>query len=158
MREYIHQLAQWPEVQWNYDAFADKLAQVRHNQGRLLGRMESFGFHFQQESLLVIGHLIVRQTAIGDAVGLAVKRLQDRPQDHRVLILLTDGRANVALGEGDPWQEALQIAGALRCHSLVVDTGASNHLPQRTSELADALKAPLVTLGDLEGMEELTIR
>jgi magnesium chelatase subunit D len=75
-----------------------------------------------------------------------------------VLILLTDGRANVALGRGDPWQEALQIAGELRCHSLVVDTGTSIHLPQRTSELADALKAPLVNLGDLEGMEELTIR
>jgi magnesium chelatase subunit D len=75
-----------------------------------------------------------------------------------VLILLTDGRANVALGRGDPWQEALQIAGELRCHSLVVDTGTSIHLPQRTSELASALKAPLVTLGDLEGMEELTFR
>ena len=74
-----------------------------------------------------------------------------------LLILLTDGRANVALGRGDPWQEALQIAADLRCHSLVVDTGTSIHLPQRTSELADALKSRLVTLGDLEGMEELTI-
>jgi magnesium chelatase subunit D len=75
-----------------------------------------------------------------------------------LLILLTDGRANVALGRGDPWQEALQIAAELRCHSLVVDTGTSDHLPQRTSELADALKASLVTLGDLEGMEELAVR
>ena len=31
------------------------------------------------------------QTAIGDAVGLAVKRLRARPADHRVLVLLTDG-------------------------------------------------------------------
>jgi magnesium chelatase subunit D len=75
-----------------------------------------------------------------------------------LLVLLTDGRANVALGKGDPWQEALQIAGELRCHSLVVDTGTSDHLRDRTSELADALKAPLVTLEDLESMEELTIR
>ena len=32
-----------------------------------------------------------RETAIGDAIGLAVKRLRQRPSDQRVLILLTDG-------------------------------------------------------------------
>ena len=31
------------------------------------------------------------QTAIGDAIGLAVKRLRERPMEKRVLVLLTDG-------------------------------------------------------------------
>ena len=31
------------------------------------------------------------QTAIGDAIGLAVKRLRERPMQERVLVLLTDG-------------------------------------------------------------------
>lgn len=35
------------------------------------------------------------RTAIGDAIGLSVKRLRSRPKDSRVLILLTDG-ANTA--------------------------------------------------------------
>ena len=43
-------------------------------------------------------------TAIGDAIGLAIKRLQDRPENHRILILLTDG-ANTA-GELDPVRAA----------------------------------------------------
>lgn len=34
-------------------------------------------------------------TAIGDTIGLAIKRLRDRPADSRVLILLTDGANNV---------------------------------------------------------------
>jgi len=38
----------------------------------------------------VIG-LAGEQTAIGDAIGLAVKRLRERPAENRVLILLTDG-------------------------------------------------------------------
>ena len=38
-----------------------------------------------------------QQTAIGDAIGLAVKRFEKQPQDTRVLILLTDG-ANTAGG------------------------------------------------------------
>ena len=32
-----------------------------------------------------------QETAIGDAIGLAVKRLRERPAENRVLILLTDG-------------------------------------------------------------------
>lgn len=41
-----------------------------------------------------------KETAIGDAIGLAVKRLRKHPLDSRVLILLTDG-ANTA-GEVSP--------------------------------------------------------
>ncbi len=44
------------------------------------------------------------KTAIGDAIGLAVKRLQSRPSENRVLILLTDGVNNV--GEVSPLQAA----------------------------------------------------
>jgi Ca-activated chloride channel family protein len=43
-------------------------------------------------------------TAIGDAIGLSVKRLQDRPENHRVVILLTDGASNA--GELEPAQGA----------------------------------------------------
>jgi Ca-activated chloride channel family protein len=42
----------------------------------------------------VIG-LAGRETAIGDAIALAVKRLREQPQDNRVLVVLTDG-ANTA--------------------------------------------------------------
>ncbi|PDH36649.1 MAG: BatB protein [OM182 bacterium MED-G24] len=44
------------------------------------------------------------KTAIGDAIGLAVKRLRARPSEQRVLILLTDGRNN--FGELTPMQAA----------------------------------------------------
>lgn len=44
------------------------------------------------------------QTSIGDAIGLAVKRLKDEQVDSRVLILLTDG-ANTA-GEVSPMKAA----------------------------------------------------
>jgi Ca-activated chloride channel homolog len=43
-------------------------------------------------------------TAIGDAIGLAIKRLQDHPKNSRVLILLTDG-SNTA-GNVEPLQAA----------------------------------------------------
>jgi len=49
-------------------------------------------------------------TAIGDAIGLSVKRLMQRPAEHRVLILLTDG-ANTA-GEVAPLKAAELAAQA----------------------------------------------
>ena len=45
-----------------------------------------------------------KETAIGDAIGLAVKRLRNQPQENRVLIILTDG-ANTA-GEVEPLKAA----------------------------------------------------
>ena len=40
---YIHQLTDWPVFEWAQDLLGDKLASVRHRQGRLLGRFESLG-------------------------------------------------------------------------------------------------------------------
>src|SRR5205823_7520198 len=52
MVEYIHQLSDWPKFRWDQEALAGPLAEVRHRQGRLLGRMESLGFMLQKEAEL----------------------------------------------------------------------------------------------------------
>lgn len=64
-----------------------------------------------------------RATAIGDAVGLAVKRLRDRPQDQRVAIMLTDG-ANTA-GEISP-DKATDIAAAAGVRLYTIGIGAES--------------------------------
>ena len=61
------------------------------------------------------------KTAIGDAIGLAVKRLFDRPAESRILILLTDGQNNI--GEVTPLQAA-QIAGQQGVKIYTVGFGA----------------------------------
>jgi Ca-activated chloride channel family protein len=60
-------------------------------------------------------------TAIGDAIGLAVKRLQDRPENHRVLILLTDGANNA--GALDPLKAA-QLANRAGVKIYTIGVGA----------------------------------
>ncbi|HMN76759.1 MAG TPA: VWA domain-containing protein [Burkholderiaceae bacterium] len=45
-----------------------------------------------------------QQTAIGDAIGLAIKRLRSAPAGNRVLVLLTDGASNA--GSVDPLKAA----------------------------------------------------
>lgn len=52
MTGYIHQLPDWPRFNWDREALAAPLAEIRHRQGRLLGRMEGLGFALQKEAEL----------------------------------------------------------------------------------------------------------
>jgi len=64
------------------------------------------------------------------------------------LIVLTDGKANVALAGGDPWGEALEIAAGIRCPALVIDTSPDG--APRLHELARALRAELRSLDAMD--------
>ena len=52
MSHYIHQLENWPAFRWNQERVAAPLAEIRHRQCRLLGRMEVLGFALQKEAEL----------------------------------------------------------------------------------------------------------
>jgi len=49
---YIHERKGWPKLRWDHAALADILADVRHLQGKLLGRMEALGFSLRAEATL----------------------------------------------------------------------------------------------------------
>lgn len=85
------------------------------------------------------------RTAIGDAIGLALKRLQDRPEKNRVLILMTDG-ANTA-GTVSP-MEATEMAAAEGLRIYTVGIGSESrrtrsmfgfNLINQTAELDERL-------------------
>ncbi len=61
------------------------------------------------------------ETAIGDAIGIATKRLRDRPAESRVLVLLTDGASNA--GVLDPI-EAARLAAAEGIRIYTIGVGA----------------------------------
>lgn len=64
-----------------------------------------------------VAGLAGRETALGDAIGLAVKRLRTQPQGQRVLVLLTDG-VNTA-GVLEPLKAAeLAAAEQVRVHTI----------------------------------------
>lgn len=50
--KYIHELREWPHFQWQHEKLVHPLAAVRHKQGRLLGKLEGFGFILRQEASL----------------------------------------------------------------------------------------------------------
>ncbi|HJO22786.1 MAG: VWA domain-containing protein [Myxococcota bacterium] len=62
------------------------------------------------------------ETAIGDAIGLAVKHLRNRPAEERVLVLLSDGASNTGVLE--PVQAAeLAAREGVRIYTIGIGSG-----------------------------------
>ncbi len=49
---YIYEHPNWPNFTWNSERLSKLLAETRHRQGKLLGRMEASGFSIQSEASL----------------------------------------------------------------------------------------------------------
>ena len=109
------------------------------------------------------------KTAIGDAIGLAVKRLRQRPQEDKVIILLTDGANNV--GEVEP-EKAAELAAFDKIKIYTIGVGAEEmRLPglfgRRTTNPSadldeDTLTSVAATTGgryfrakDTQGLQEI---
>ena len=69
-------------------------------------------------------------TAIGDALGLAVKHLNERPAGERVLVLLSDGESNAGVLDPKRAAELARDAG-VRVYTIGVGTGNGNRRAQR---------------------------
>lgn len=62
---YVHERPGWPQLVWEDGPLLGLLADVRHRQGRLLGRMEQLGFDLRAEaSLSVLTSDVVKSSAI----------------------------------------------------------------------------------------------
>ena len=99
-----------------------------------------------EDALAVLEYLPTGgRTPLAHALALA----QNYITPATVLVLLTDGRANVALASGDPWQEALDLAGQLHTAALVIDSEDSNERLGRPMLLAEALGAEYLSLATM---------
>jgi Fic family protein len=49
---YIYEWHDWPHFTWNLEKISNLLSEVSFLQGRILGKMKSLGFTFQQEAIL----------------------------------------------------------------------------------------------------------
>jgi Ca-activated chloride channel family protein len=165
------------DMQWG-DEFVGRLSAVKHVAGEFLRRREGdriglilFGSGaFLQAPLsfdrATVGRLLEearigfagKQTAIGDALAIAVKRLRERPEKSRVLILLTDG-ANTA--GSIPPREAAGLAAAAGLRVYTIGIGAEElEVPgpfggmfgsRRVNPSADLDEATLTAIAEATG-------
>lgn len=106
-----------------------------------------------------------KETAIGDAIGLSVKRLKERPAESRVVILLTDG-ANTA-GVVEP-RDAAKLAAEHGVKIYTIGVGADEMVvpglfgmsfgSRRVNPSADLDESALLDIADLTGGEYFRAR
>ena len=96
-----------------------------------------------------------RATAIGDAIGLAVKRLREEDENNRVLILLTDG-ANTA-GNVEPLKAAdLASQEKVKIYTIGVGSLGSSDLDEPTLKaIADKTGGRYFRARNVKGLFEI---
>jgi magnesium chelatase subunit D len=98
------------------------------------------------------------RTPLARALTEAAQILQTR--DPSLLIVFTDGRANVAVAGGDPWQESLAAAAQLKnscAAAVVIDCEPGPIVLGRARQLAATLDAECIALSSLDA-GELTLQ
>ncbi|GGM83681.1 magnesium chelatase [Dyadobacter beijingensis] len=94
------------------------------------------------------------RTPLPHALQLAGKVLGSHPETAHMqplLVLLSDGKANVPLpgGNGDAWGQSLRLASEIPYPALVLDTESGYIRYGKARELANALRAEYVSLHEL---------
>jgi len=96
------------------------------------------------------------RTPLGHALQVGMLAFErhraNHPEDLPLLLVVSDGRANVAVGSGDPASELLTLAGEIRARgveSVVVDTETGPLRVGLCRPLSEALGAVYMPLEDL---------
>jgi Fic family protein len=92
--KYIHQRDNWPEFYWDTALIQPLLSEVRHQQGRLLGRVEDWGFTLREEaSMEAIVSVVITSSEVE---GETLPTDQVRSSVARKLGLETEGLVAVS--------------------------------------------------------------
>ncbi len=102
----------------------------------------------RQQLADVVPNIAGQGTAMGDAIGLGVKKLRERPQGSRVLILVADGNNNAGV---IPPLDAARLAAHNGIRIYVIGVGST----QQSVQIIE--NGQLVARDDL-GMDESTLR
>ncbi|MXX64554.1 MAG: DUF4172 domain-containing protein [Acidimicrobiia bacterium] len=84
-RLFLYDQAGWPELRWDRGRVGERLAVVRFQQGRLVGRMRDLGFDLQQEAVLETLTQDVQQTSAIEGERLDIRQVRSSVASRMVL-------------------------------------------------------------------------
>lgn len=160
---YIHQDPDWPRFTWNVELLTGPLADIRHRQGRLIGRMESLGLPFRdQANLTVLTDDIIKtsdiegevldkdqiRSSIARRLGLEVAGLV--PSERAV-----DGIVEMMLDATQGYARPLTIERLCGWHSALFPGGYSGLNRIRTGAWRDDSAGPMQVVSGALGRERI---
>ena len=158
---YNHELREWPRFEWEDREVSPDLAEVRHRQGRLLGRMESLGFQLREESVLrtlteevvksseIEGELLDRdqvRSSIARRLGMDVAGMV--PADRNV-----DGVVEMMLDATQNYAEPLTDKRLFDWHAALFPTGRSGMSRITVGNWRDDKSGPMQVVSGPMGRE-----
>ncbi len=160
---YIHERAKWPNFTWNKTQLSELIAQVRYQQGRLLGRMDALGFQLRDEAMLeALTQDVVKTSEIEgekfDTVQVRssiAKRLgvdigATLPPDRNV-----DGIVDITLDAARHYKQALTQERLFGWHSALFPTGRSGFNRIAVGEWRTQASGPMQVVSGPFGREKI---
>jgi Fic family protein len=162
-RIFIHEEESWPRLRWDRERLAEPLASVRHQQGRLIGRMEGLGFTLRQEAVLETLTSDVLETSaiegeqldpeqvrssIARHLGMEIGGLE--PGDRNV-----EGIVEVMLDATRHYDQPLTAERLLAWHASLFPTGRSGMTKIRVGAWRDDGAGPMQVVSGPIGKERV---
>jgi Fic family protein len=163
MWRYIHELPDWPRFHWNRDEIALPLATVRHQQGRLIGRIEALGFPLRQEAVLTtVSQDVLKsseiegetldpgqvRSSIARRLGIDIGAL--KPVDRDV-----DGIVEMMLDATRHYDRPLTIERLFSWHAALFPTGRSGMTRINVGAWRDGKGGPMEVVSGSIGRERV---
>ena len=160
---YIWQNAAWPKLIWQDAAISAPLAAVRHDQGRLVGRMEALGFQLREEAVLHTLTLDVVKTSeiegevldvtqvrssIARRLGIDIGALTPKDRD-------VEGIVEVMLDATTQYDQPLTMDRLFGWHSALFPTGRSGMARIRVGQWRDDSAGPMQVISGPIGRERV---
>jgi Fic family protein len=160
---YIHELSEWLKFRWDDEALLASLSNVRHRQGRLIGRMEMLGFDLQVEASLnslteevvksseIEGEVLDRdqvRSSLARRLGIEVAGLV--PSDRDV-----DGIVEMMLDATQNYASPLTKERLLGWHAALFPTGRSGMARIAVGEWRTDASGPMQVVSGAYGNEKV---
>ena len=160
---YIHERAGWPGFRWDHAGIAGRLVDIRHRQGKLIGRMEGLGFQLRAEAVLntltedvlksseIEGETLDRgqvRSSIARRLGIDIGGLT--PADRNV-----EGVVEMMLDATQKYAEPLTGLRLFAWHASLFPTARSGMSKIRVGSGRDDAKGPMQVVSGPIGKERV---
>jgi Fic family protein len=163
IRTYIHDREDWPRFRWEQKRLAERLAEVRYRQGRLVGQMKALGFPLQTEAVLqtltedvlksseIEGETLDRnqvRSSIARRLGIDIGGLT--PADRNV-----EGVVEMMLDATQRYEEPLTGKRLFAWHAALFPTGRSGMSKIKVGAWRDDRTGPMQVVSGAIGKERI---
>jgi Fic family protein len=162
-KTYIHERAGWPGFRWDHARISPLLVDVRHRQGRLIGRMEGLGFQLRAEAVLqslteevvksseIEGEKLDRdqvRSSIARRLGIDIGGLLPKDRD-------VEGVVEMMLDATQRYDQALTGRRLFDWHAALFPTGRSGMAKINVGAWRDDKSGPMQVVSGPIGKERV---